>query len=267
MGSKIPWPPNRKRPGFAYMVLLLILIPGLASSQRRDPRVGDRPEAEFHLARVIYRTNRRAGSHGYIQPMWAVDYPLSDAHFLRTLERYTVLQVAEDSRHLELTDNRLFDYPFLWLQQPAAGGWNPNREESQRLREYLLRGGFLMVDDFHGEYEWQYFEAVMKKVFPERKFVDVPQSDPLMHIFFDIDQKVQIPGDRHLNFSGGPPYMQGPPHWRALYDDNGRLIVMANHNMDIGDGWEHADDPEYPLPFTKAAYELGVNYVIYSMTH
>jgi uncharacterized protein DUF4159 len=267
MPSKIPWPPNRNRPGFAYVVLLLILIPSLASSQRHDPRVGDRPEAEFHLARVIYRTNRRAGSHGYIQPMWAVDYPLADAHFLRTLERYALIQVAEDSRHLELTDNRLFDYPFLWLQQPAAGGWNPTPEEAQRLREYLLRGGFLMVDDFHGEYEWQYFEAVMRKVFPDKKFADVPQSDPLMHIFFDIDQKVQIPGDRHLNFSGGPPYMQGPPHWRALYDDNGRLIVIANHNMDIGDGWEHADDPEYPLPFTKAAYELGVNYVIYSMTH
>jgi hypothetical protein len=256
MASKIPW----------VVGLFLFVIPGVAGSQRHDPRVGALPEAEFHLARMIYRTNRRAGSHGYIQPMWAVDYPLSDAHFLRTLERYTTVQVAEDSRHLDLTDERLFDYPFLWLQQPAAGGWRPTREEAERLKEYLVRGGFMMVDDFHGEYEWQYFEAVMKQVFPEKRFVDVYPSDPLMHIFFDIDQNVQVPGDRHLGF-GGQTYMEGPPHWRALYDDNNRLMVIANHNMDIGDGWEHADDPGYPLPFTKAAYELGVNYVVWAMTH
>jgi len=255
-----------KRPGFACVALLLFIIPGVAGSQRHDPRVGATPEAEFHLARMIYRTYRRAGSHGYIQPMWAVDYPLSDAHFLETLRRYTRIQVAEDSRHVELTDDRLFDYPYLWLQQPASGGWNPTRQEADRLREYLLRGGFLMVDDFHGEYEWDYFESVMKKVFPEKQFVDVDQSDPLMHIFFDVDQNVQIPGDRHLDFDG-TPRMQGPPHFRALYDDNGRLIVMANHNMDIGDAWEHADDPNYPLPFTKAAYQIGVNYIIHVMTH
>jgi len=246
--------------------LLVFLIPGAAGSQQHDPRVGAQPEAEFQIARVIYRTNRRAGSRGYLQPMWAVDYPLADAHFFRTLERYTNVQVSVDSRALELTDNRLYDYPYLWLQQPAAGGWNPTREESARLREYLQRGGFLMVDDFHGEYEWDYFESVMKRVFPEKEFVDVPQSDPLMHIFFDVDQHTQIPGDRHLGYDG-VPRMQGPPHWRALYDDEGRLIVIANHNMDIGDAWEHADDPNYPLPFTKAAYELGVNYVVWSMTH
>ena len=254
--------------GFAFAGLAFFLIPGAAGSQRQhDPRVGAFPEAEFHLARTIYRTNRRAGSHGYIQPMWAVDYPLADAHFLETLRRYTKTEVAEDSRHLELTDNRLFDYPYLWLQQPGAGGWNPTPQEAQRLREYLMRGGFLMVDDFHGEYEWQYFASVMKRVFPEKQFVDIPASDPLMHIFFDIDQSVPIPGDRHLRFGGGPPRMQGPSHWRGMYDDDGRLIVIANHNMDIGDGWEHADDPEYPLPYTKAAYELGVNYVIFAMSH
>jgi hypothetical protein len=252
--------------GLACAGVLFMIAGPAAGSQRHDPRVGISPEAEFHLARVIYRTNRRAGSRGYLQPMWAVDYPLADDHFLRTLERYTTVQVYEDSRHLELTDDRLFDYPYLWLQQPAAGGWNPSRDESQRLREYLLRGGFLMVDDFHGEYEWQYFESVMKRVFPEKQFVEVSGSDPLMHIFFDCDPNIPIPGDRHLDY-GGRPRMQGPPHRRALYDDAGRLMVMANHNMDIGDAWEHADDPEYPLPFTKAAYELGVNYVIYAMSH
>src|SRR4051794_28660428 len=151
MASNIPLARRFRPLGLLCGGLLLFLIPGIAGSQRRDPRIGELPEAEFHLARMIYPTNRRAGSHGYIQPMWAVDYPLADAHFLRTLERYTTVKVAEDSRHLELMDNRLFQYPYLWLQQPASGGWNPTRAESERLREYLLRGGFMMVDDFHGE--------------------------------------------------------------------------------------------------------------------
>ena len=87
MVFRIPWARRLKLSGFACVGLVVFLIPGVAGSQRHDPRVGESPEAEFHLARLIYRTNRRAGSHGYIQPMWAVDYPLSDAHFLRTLER------------------------------------------------------------------------------------------------------------------------------------------------------------------------------------
>ena len=250
--------------------LVLFLRPGVAGTQgQHDPRIGE-PEAEFHLARIIYPTNRRAGSHGYIQPMWAVDYPLADAHFLSTLRRYTRIEVAEDSRHLELSDDRLFRFPFLWLQQPAAGGWNPTREDAERLREYLLRGGFMMVDDFHGEYEWEYFAYIIERILPDFQFVDIPKDDPVMHIFFDIDQTVQIPGDRHLRrgFNGQTvAQMDGPPHFRGIYDNKGRLMVVANHNMDIGDGWEHADDPNYPLPMTAAAYQLGVNYVLYAMTH
>ncbi len=246
---------------------LLFLIPGVAGSQaRRDPMVGDRPEAEFHIARMIYRTNRRAGSHGYNQPMWAVDYPLSDEHFLQTLKRYTRIDVADDSRHLELTDDLLFKFPFLWLQQPGQGGWNPTAEEVERLREYLLRGGFMMVDDFHGEDEWDWFESVMSRVFPDKRFVDIPPNDSVMQLYFDIDERTQVPGDRHVRF-GGQVQMQGPPHWRGIYDDHDRLMVIANHNMDIGDAWEHADDPNYPLPMTAFAYQLGVNYILYAMSH
>lgn len=217
----------------------------------------------------MYATSARAGSRGIIQPMWGVDYPLAEAHFLPALKRYTQIDVADDSRHIALTDERLFQYPFLWIQQP--GYWNPTREEIEQLREYLLRGGFLMLDDFHGEYEWQNFEGYIKEVLPEYEIVDIPKDDGVMQIFFTIDQRTQIPGDRHLRrrFGGGDVavQMEGPPHWRGIYDDSGRLIVVANHNMDIGDAWEHADDPGYPLPMTAFAYQLGVNYVIYAMTH
>jgi hypothetical protein len=253
--------------GVACAGLALFLVPGVAGSQRSgDPRVGDWPEDEFHLARMVYRTNRSAGSRDWIQPMWAVDYPLSDEHFLATLRRYTTIGVAEDSRHLELSDERLFKFPFLWLQQPGAGGWNPTKEDMANLREYLLRGGFMIVDDFHGEGEWEWFASVMQGVYPEKAFVDIPSTDPIMTMFFDIDQRTQIPGERHLR-NLEQMYRQNPPHWRGLYDDKGRLMVAANHNMDMGDAWEHADDPNYPLPMTAFAYQLGVNYVLYALTH
>ena len=250
--------------------LLICLLAVVAASQGSyDPREGDRPDAEFQIARVIYSTSARAGSRGILQPMWAVDYPLAEAHFLPALRRYTRIDVAEDTRHLKLTDDRLFQYPFIWLQQ--AGFWNPNDRELERLREYFLRGGFLMVDDFHGEQEWENFAYHIRRALPDHEIVDIPKDDPVMQIFFEIDQRTQIPGERHLRrrYGGGEAevQMQGPPHWRGIYDDSHRLLVVANHNMDIGDSWEHADDPGYPLAMTAFAYQLGVNYVLYALTH
>jgi hypothetical protein len=251
-------------------VLAVVLLAGVANGQfeYRDMR-GDGPEAEFHMARVIYRTFGGAGSRGFRQPWWAIDYPMAEEHFLPALRRLTNISVSEDSRHLELTDDRIFQYPFLFLQQPGQGNWRPSREEAEQLREYLLRGGFLLVDDFHGEYDWAVFEAAMQRVLPDRPIVEIPENDPFMRIFFDLGQRVQIPGQRHLRIGYGQTLaqMQGPPHWRGIYDDRGHLMVAINFNIDMGDAWEHADDPYYPVPMTMQAYQLGVNYVIYAMTH
>jgi hypothetical protein len=224
------------------------------------------PEAEFHMARMIYRTNARAGSHGFIQPMWAVDYPYAEEHFFGALRRLTNMEVSDDSRHVELTDDRIFRHPFLMLQQPGAGYWNPTKEDAERLREYFARGGFMIVDDFHGEPEFQHFADVMSFVLPGQPIVDIKETDAFTRVFFDLKDRRQIPGDRHVRW-GGQVQMAGPPHWRAIYDDDGRMIVGINHNMDMGDAWEHADDPNYPAPMTVQAYQLGVNYVIYAMTH
>jgi hypothetical protein len=255
----------RRRIGMAGLLACCLAV--AASSQNfKDPTEGDRPDAEFQIARVMYGTSARAGSRGIAQPMWAVDYPLAEAHFLPALRRYTQVDTAEDTRHLALTDDRLFQYPFIWIQQP--GYWNPTEKEVERLREYLLRGGFLLLDDFHGR-DWDSFEYAIGRVFPDREIKDIPKDDSVMQIFFSIDQRTQIPGDRHLRFFGGrnAAQMEGPPEWRGIYDDEGRLMVAANYNMDIGDAWEHADDPGYPLPMTAFAYQLGVNYVIYALTH
>jgi hypothetical protein len=221
------------------------------------------PEAEFHMARMAYATRGCAGSHGYCNAWWAIDYPYAEGHFLPALERMTRISVAEDSRHLSLLDAALFDYPWLFAQQVAQGNWNPTDEEAARLREYLLRGGFLVFDDFHGEYEWQFFQSVMLSVFPDRPIVDIPEDDMLMNILFDLDKRTQIPGERHLRWQ----QMEGPAAWRGIYDDEGRLMVAINFNIDMGDAWEHADDAHYPAPMTALAYRFGVNYVIYAMTH
>ncbi len=253
--------------------LIVFLLAGIASGQLENGSGNARadwPEAEFQLARMIYRTVGGAGSHGIYNPWWKVDAPFAEEHFLPSLRRVTTVSVSDNTREFALMDDRLFDYPFLWLQQPGNGNWRPTNEEAARLREYLMRGGFLMVDDFHGEYEWAPFEAAIQRVLPGRPIIEIPENDPVLHDFYDLHDRLQIPGVRHLRMTRGGQIvtrMEGPPHWRGIYDDRGRLIVAINFNMDIGDAWEHADDAYYPMAMTAQAYRLGVNYVIYAMTH
>ncbi len=255
--------------------LVFCLLAGAASSQTGGSLLsstnGDSPDAEFHMVRLVYGGSfGRAGSRGFGNPWWAIDYPYAEIHFLPALSRLTNLTVADDSRHLQITDDRIFQYPFVFMQQPGQGGWNPSDAEVERLREYLDRGGFLLVDDFHGDYDWYVFYTAMKRVFPNREIVEIPDDDVLMNIFFDLGDRIQIPGQRHLRMGGGGQIfaaMQGQPHWRGIYDDRGRLVVAISFNIDMGDAWEHADDAFYPAPMTGLAYRLGVNYVIYAMTH
>ena len=136
-----------------------------------------------------------------------------------------------------------------------------------RLREYLERGGFLMIDDFHGALEWRGFEATMRRVFPERELVDIEADAEPFHVLYDLSEREQIPGIRAL--MSGRTWEKGGRHpvWRAVLDDAGRVMVLVNHNQDLGDAWEHADDARYPEALTAQAYRLGVNYVVYAMTH
>lgn len=221
------------------------------------------PQSEFHFARLAYNSlGRCAGSRGFCNPMWSIDYPYAEQHFLPALRRFTRIDAIDDSAHIQLTDDELYDYPWLFIQQLAQGGWNPTEHEADRLREYLLRGGFLVVDDIHGEREWSFFTDVIHRVLPGYPIVDIEEDNTLLDIIFDVDNRTQIPGERHL---GGR--MEGPPHWRAIYDPEGRMIVAINHNIDMGDAWEHADERHYPVEMTALAYRFGVNYVIYAMTH
>lgn len=233
------------------------------------------PEAEFHMARMIYadgsggRVGGSRGFGGYGRPgWWAIDYPEAEYHFTRGVRRLSRIEVANDSQHLRLSDDALFDHPWLFAQQ--VGRWYVSDFEAQRLREYLLRGGFLVADDFHGSYEWDVFSRTMARVFPERPIVDLDTTHEVFHVLYDLDQLTQIPGQRHLYRAGNGEIrarLEGPQRWKGIYDDSGRLMVAINYNMDMGDAWEHADDPIYPEPMTALAYRFGINYVIYAMTH
>jgi len=255
-------------------ILLLLLTLGtlpLVLSQTPRPDQVTEPEAEFHMARLIYSSpggGRRGYWGGWGRGWWAIDYPSAEYHITRALRRLTLLDVADDSFHVQAIDQRLFDFPWLFAQQ--VGRWQLSNEETDALREYLLRGGFLVADDFHGENEWLIFSEAIRRVFPDRPIIELPETDPLLHIHYDLDQRTQIPGERHLYRTAGgeiKAQLQGPQHWRGIYDDDGRLMVAINFNMDMGDAWEHADDPFYPEPMTALAYRFGVNYLIYAMTH
>lgn len=217
------------------------------------------PESEFRFTRLRYTDT----SFGFGRS-WLVDFPEAEVHFERAISRLTRVDIGEPGT-VSLRDDTVFDFP--WLYAVEVGRWRLDDEEAEKLREYLLRGGFLMVDDFHGTYEWEGFMESMRKVFPDRAVVDIPDGDEVLHALYDVDERIQVPGVAAL--SRGVTYEQDgvTPHWRGVYDDYGRLMVAINFNMDLGDAWEHADDPWYPEPMTALAYRFAVNYVIYAMTH
>lgn len=240
--------------------MLCLLLPRLAAAQ-----TATEPEAELHIARLVFASNQ--GERAW-RPWWAIDYPEAEFHLTRGLRRLTRLQVADDSVHLRLTDEEIFDYPWLFAQQ--AGRWHLSQAEIERLREYVGRGGFVVIDDFHGPYDWQVMSAALERAFPDWPIVPVGEDHALMSVLYDLDQRTQIPGRRHLYRDGNGEIaarLVGPAAWHGIHDSEGRLVVAVNFNMDMGDAFEHADDPVYPVPMTSLAYRFAVNYVIYAMTH
>jgi hypothetical protein len=225
------------------------------------------PSAEYHFIRVEYVdlfTSRRPWGRGW----WMQDWPEADVHFTQGVRRLTRIDTGEE-RHLPLTDDRIFEYP--WLYATQVGYWDLRESETRRLREYLLRGGFLVVDDFYGPEDWSVFRESMERVLPGHPILDIDETDSILHVLYDIKERTFIPGLRHLRRGPGGTIVAQPqampPYWRAMYDDKNRMVVAVNFNMDVGDAWEHADMPEYPEAMTALAYRFGINYIIYAMTH
>ena len=234
-----------------------------------NPPLTNGPTNEFHLARLVFDVNRQHG-WGPGRPWWRIDWPEAEMHFLEGLNRYTGINAASDSVHIELSNDSIFDYPWLFAQQ--AGRWKIDDTSARRLGEYLLRGGFLLADDIHGPRDWDNFAEAMQRALPAFSIVDIEPDDSIINILYDLDHRIQLPGRRHIisNDGRGNVQVQMPyrPHkWRGIKDSVGRWIVAINYNMDMGDSWEHADDPYYPVEMTSLGYQLGMNYIVYAMTH
>jgi hypothetical protein len=205
---------------------------------------------------------------------WTMDYPRSDRHLLEGIHRLTRIDArsVEQVVQLDGTDE-IYNWPITYAVE--VGHWNLPDEQAAQLREYLLRGGFFMCDDFHGTdpyrgvREWDTFLASMYKVFPDRKIEDIPDDDPIFHTVYDLHERFQVPGA--LYFESGLTYEAGPtgktPHWRCIRDDHGRIMVAICHNMDLGDAWEHSDEARYQEKWASLAYRIAVNYFTYDLTH
>ncbi len=249
-------------------VLGIVAFTVAASEDKPDGIHAVWPSSEFHFVRLHYDDSPYWGG-GYsfrgFPGHYMVDYPGSEDHFAHAVPRLTRVNVDPEERRFRITNDAIFNYPFLYAVE--VGHWYLNDTEAARLREYLLRGGFLMVDDFHGPEEWAVFMQSMTRVFPHRPVVDIPESDPVFHTVYDLDKSVQVPGMRALMLGVTYEYGGKVPQWRGIYDDHGRLMVLIDHNMDLGDSWELANDPRYPEHYSILGFRFASNYVIYCMTH
>lgn len=274
---------QRKYRTLAVVACLLLIVGGVAVAQRGwgrrrgeiRPEMVDRGDVPVWNVDERFKSDLfafvriRYSSWGGWGGKWAVDYPDSDLNFSYRLHELTALEVDPYGVIIELTDDRLFDYPFIYLIEP--GDLYFSEEEVVALRKYLYSGGFLMVDDFWGEREWENFYTQIKRVFPDREPIELPLEHEIFHCVYDLKKKPQIPSIGwiwHGRTDDGRP--DAPEaHYRGIFDDKGRMMAIICHNTDLGDGWEReGEDQRYFKEFSeKWAYPLGINIVTYAMTH
>ncbi|MBI4463110.1 MAG: DUF4159 domain-containing protein [Acidobacteria bacterium] len=256
---------TRRAARWAAFFLLVFLVPGIAArsqvqrglhrlwedlaSHRQPP-----DSTEFVFARVQFNSLSSWG-FGYLQG-WAHDYPDAEEHILQIANEATGINLNKMSYVIvRLDSEEIFRYPFLYFSE--VGEMNLTEPEVANFREYLNRGGFAMIDDFDGLAQLDWFAAQMKRVFPNRNFVEMTLDHPVFHTFYEIP-----------TLEVEPPYQtSAPPKFYGYFDEKGRLYMIINHNNDIGDFWEWIDQPMYPLEPSTEALRFGINYLIYSLTH
>lgn len=216
---------------------------------------------------VFGRLRYSSGGGGYRRRggSWATDYPKADRQFVQGVRRLSRVHAKSIEQVVDVSSDEIYGVP--WLYAVEVGNWSLDETQAARLREYLLRGGFLMVDDFHGSEQWAGFAETLRRVFPDRDVVDLENKDQLFHVIYDLDERFQVPGIQMFR-SGRTWERDGAePQWRGVMDDRGRVMLAICHNMDLGDAWEWADHPNYPEHYASLAYRVGINYIVYAMTH
>jgi hypothetical protein len=262
----------RRLPVLLSALLLLSFASGLLAYQRRgigayqDDDEGEMPiglkqKAEWTFARYHY--NVGGGFRGFRR--WAADYPKSDRQLVEGVVRLTRIDTHVAEQVVDATSDEIYNWPWIFVEDPGA--WVISQSEADRLRAYLLRGGFMFFDDTHGDYEWENLMTVARMIFPDRQIEDLKDSDEIFHVVYDLDDRFQIPGTRFIWGQRGYASDMKVPRWRGIRDDKGRLMVAICHNSDVGDAWEWADSPDYPERATSMAYRIAINYIIYGMTH
>ena len=268
---------NRKSIAIGLLLGVVLISVGVAQFRRQIDIEVDRhgvPDWKidpafkhdtFTFARVRYTSWGRGG--------WATDYPDAELNFSYRLQELTSLKVNPKPIVLDLTDERLFDYPWIYIIEP--GGMDLTQAEVEGLRKYLLNGGFLMVDDFWGGQEYRNFYENIKRVFPDREPQELKLDHPIFHIVYDLKEKPQIPSIGHAR--NGETYEfrndfeddGSEVHYKGIFDDKGRMMVIICHNTDLGDGWEREGEAEeYFRKYSEPrAYPMGINIVFYAMTH
>ena len=259
-----------KRPWIAAVLLGCLIVAALFGQEplligRYDDALYIEQSKEetdqFVFARLIY--NGRIP--GYYKN-WYTDYPKSDRTLIMGIKRLTNLNVADQERAVAVTDPDLFKYPFLYTSEPEQMVLAD--KDAAIMREYLARGGFWMLDDFWGSFEWASMERQLRKIIPNHEIKDIPRDHPIFHIFFDIDKIIQVPSLAYV-YNGGITWEQDgfKGECKGVWDENGRLMIMINHNTDLGDAYEWADEPKYPNAFSDFAYKVAINAILYAHTH
>lgn len=257
----------------AAILALLVTVAGAFAASRRwaqyeremQSPIDDPPDAwqetEFAFARLRYRSYRDRFNY----QAWGIDSNKSERLFIEGLRRLTRVDGRSVEQIVDAGSDDMFDWP--WLYAVSAGDWVLSESEAVRLRKYFDRGGSLIVDDFHGEPEWRDFMAGIDMIFGDPDVIELDDDAPIFHTVYDLSDRTQVPGYQIVE--QGIMYERGGiiPHWRAVLDEQGRVQVGIFFNHDLGDAWEFADDPAYPEKFASMAYRMGVNYVVYALTH
>ncbi len=262
------------------LVLMALLVSTLAQSPFDDfgfrqrqrqrpysPQQQDGPSVgEYTFVRVIFDWSRGYGRRGLGSGPYT-DYPEADNNFIVGLREWagTNLKIAPRPEAMEIMDDRIFDYPIVYIVEP--GGMELTDEQVAHLREYIMRGGFIFLDDFWGEYEWMNVQEQFKRILPEYEIKDLPLNHPIFHSYLDVEEVVQVPNV--YNAQRGITSEKGGvvPHYMGIENKDGRMVAFIARNCDLGDAWEWINDSRYPVKYGLPAYKLGINVVVYAMSH